>query len=184
MSHATKNFSDANLVGAGSFGKVYMACCSTAPSSPSSAAKARRALGDSADEGAKTIRDLHRNVVTPIGYCQEGGLQMLVFEHQQWQRLQPPVWSRPFAQYDASIDPQVLKTSNALVDENFIAKVSDAGVDRAMEVHFTSGELVDPRLGGSFTSEGMKELVALTLSVPELIGGEKAAQDAAGRRGA
>jgi hypothetical protein len=31
-----------------------------------------------------------------------------------------------------------------------------------MEVHFTSGELVDPRLGGSFTSEGMKELVALT----------------------
>jgi hypothetical protein len=31
-----------------------------------------------------------------------------------------------------------------------------------MEAHFASGELADPRLGGSFTSEGMKELVGLT----------------------
>jgi hypothetical protein len=31
-----------------------------------------------------------------------------------------------------------------------------------MEVHFSSDELIDPRLGGSFTSESMKELVGLT----------------------
>jgi hypothetical protein len=33
-----------------------------------------------------------------------------------------------------------------------------------MESHFSSNnEVTDPRLGGSFTSEGMKELVGLTL---------------------
>lgn len=30
-----------------------------------------------------------------------------------------------------------------------------------MEARFSSNELVDPRLGGSFTSEGMAEVVAL-----------------------
>lgn len=119
------------------------------------------------------------------------------------------------------------KTNNVLVDENFIAKVADAGLVRLlrgsdeagpshgfsssvyqdpevqsvaqfsessdvysfgvfllelitgreaaslmppesreylahwMEAHFSSNELIDPRLGGSFTSEGMKELVGL-----------------------
>lgn len=32
-----------------------------------------------------------------------------------------------------------------------------------MEAHFSSDELVDQRLGSSFTSEGMKELIHLTL---------------------
>jgi hypothetical protein len=31
-----------------------------------------------------------------------------------------------------------------------------------MEAHFASGVLADPRLGGSFTSKGMKDLVGLT----------------------
>ncbi|TVU34688.1 hypothetical protein EJB05_16533, partial [Eragrostis curvula] len=94
------------------------------------------------------------------------------------QSLAPPLIHRDF------------KTSNVLVDENFIAKVSDAGIDRllrgfedagpsqqsngssayqdpeqelllSMEAHFASNELVDPRLGGSYTSEGMTELVGL-----------------------
>ena len=30
-----------------------------------------------------------------------------------------------------------------------------------MEAHFTLNEQIDPRLGGSFTSEGMTELVSL-----------------------
>ena len=30
-----------------------------------------------------------------------------------------------------------------------------------MEAHFSSNELIDPRLGGSFTSEGLTELVGL-----------------------
>jgi hypothetical protein len=30
-----------------------------------------------------------------------------------------------------------------------------------MEAHFSSNELIDPRLAGNFTAEGMKELVGL-----------------------
>jgi hypothetical protein len=33
--------------------------------------------------------------------------------------------------------------------------------DQKMEAHFSSNELIDPRLAGNFTAEGMKELVGL-----------------------
>lgn len=253
MSHATKNFSDANLVGAaGSFGKVYMGLLLDGTVV---AIKRRQAppRQDFVDEVRKQSEIWHRNVVTLIGYCQEGGLQMLVFEYlpngsvcghlydsgkesmtrlEFKQRLSIAIGAAKGLDHLHSMTPPLIhkgfKTSNVLVDENFIAKVSDAGVDRLlrgledadkanglhtsvyqdpevhslaqlsasndvysfgvfllelitgrqaaglvgpestdslphwMEVHFTSGELVDPRLGGSFTSEGMKELVALT----------------------
>ncbi|XP_051228023.1 probable serine/threonine-protein kinase PBL22 [Lolium perenne] len=253
MSHATKNFSDANLVGAaGSFGKVYMGLLldGTVVAIKRREAPPRQ---DFVDEVRKQSEIWHRNVVTLIGYCQEGGLQMLVFEYlpngsvcghlydsgkesmtrlEFKQRLSIAIGAAKGLDHLHSMTPPLIhkgfKTSNVLVDENFIAKVSDAGVDRLlrgledadkanglhtsvyqdpevhslaqlsaskdvysfgvfllelitgrqaaglvgpestdslphwMEAHFTSGELVDPRLGGSFTSEGMKELVALT----------------------
>uniref|UniRef100_A0ACD5XCP1 Uncharacterized protein n=1 Tax=Avena sativa TaxID=4498 RepID=A0ACD5XCP1_AVESA len=252
MSHATKGFSDANLVGAGSFGKVYMGLLLDG-----TVVAVKRREGpprqDFVDEVRRQSEIWHRNVVTLIGYCQDGGLQMLVFEYlpngsvcrhlydsgkesmtrlEFKQRLSIAIGAAKGLDHLHSMTPPLIhkgfKTSNVLVDENFIAKVSDAGVDRLlrgledadtangfhtslyqdpevhsmaqlsastdvysfgvfllelitgreaaslvcaestesvahwMEAHFASGDLADPRLGGSFTSEGMKELVGLT----------------------
>ncbi|KAF8762503.1 hypothetical protein HU200_009474 [Digitaria exilis] len=248
LAHATKNFAEANLVGAGSFGMVYKGLLLDG----TVVAVKRRAgapLQDFADEIKRLSEIWHRNVVTLIGYCQEGGLQMLVFEYlpngsvcghlydngkesmtrlEFKQRLSIAIGAAKGLNHLHTLAPPLIhrdfKTSNVLVDENFIAKVSDAGIDRLMrgfegaapsnasvyqdpeahsqaqlsessdvysfgvfllelitgreaaglippeskeslahwmEAHFSSNELIDPRLGGSFTSEGVTELVGL-----------------------
>lgn len=252
LAHATKNFSEANLVGAGSFGLVYegLLLDGTVVAIKQRVGAPRQ---DFVDEVRRLSEIWHRNVVTIIGYCQEGGLQMLVFEYlpngsvcghlydtgkesmtrlEFKQRLSIAIGAAKGLNHLHGLAPPLIhkdfKTSNVLVDENFIAKVADAGIDRLlrgfedagpshrscssvyqdpevhslahlsessdvysfgvfllelitgreaaglicpesresfahwMEAHFTSNELTDPRLGGSFTSEGMKELVGLT----------------------
>ncbi|KAJ1287002.1 hypothetical protein BS78_03G396400 [Paspalum vaginatum] len=249
LAHATNNFAEANLVGAGSFGLVYKGLLLDG-----TVVAVKRRAGAPRQDFADEIRRLseiwHRNVVTLIGYCQEGGLQMLVFEYlpngsvsghlygtgkesmtrlEFKQRLSIAIGAAKGLNHLHSLAPPLIhrdfKTSNVLVDENFIAKVSDAGIDRLrrgfdgaaapsngsvyqdpevhslsqlsessdvysfgvfllelitgrdaaglipteskepfagwMEARFTSAELIDPRLGGSFTSEGMAELVGM-----------------------
>ncbi|CAO2167657.1 unnamed protein product [Urochloa humidicola] len=248
LADATKNFAEANLVGTGSFGLVYKGLLldGTVVAIKRRAAAPRQ---DFADEIKRLSEIWHRNVVTLIGYCQEGGLQMLVLEYlpngsvsshlydtgkesmtrlEFKQRLSIAIGAAKGLNHLHTLAPPLIhrdfKTSNVLVDENFIAKVSDFGIDRLLrgfegaatpngsvyqdpevrslaqlsessdvysfgvfllelitgreaaglippeskesfahwvEAHFSSNELVDPRLGGSFTSEGMAELVGL-----------------------
>ncbi|KAJ1262612.1 hypothetical protein BS78_09G122100 [Paspalum vaginatum] len=248
---ATKNFNDANVVGAGSFGLVYMGLLLDG-----TIVAIKRRVGAARQEFADEVRSLseirHRNIVTLIGYCQEGGLQMLVYEYlpngsvcghlydarkgsgtrlEFKQRLSIAIGAAKGLNHLHSLDAPLIhkdfKTNNVLVDENFIAKVADAGLVRLlrgsddagpshgfssnvyqdpevqsmaqfsessdvysfgvfllelitgreaaslippesreylahwMEARFSSNELIDPRLGGSFTTEGMKELVGL-----------------------
>ncbi|EES04179.1 receptor-like protein kinase ANXUR2 [Sorghum bicolor] len=250
LAHATHNFAEANLVGAGGFGLVYKGLLldGTVVAIKRRAGAPRQ---DFSDEIRRLSEIWHRNVVTLIGYCQDGGLQMLVFEYlpngsvsghlydtgkesmtrlEFKQRLSIAIGAAKGLNHLHSLAPPLIhrdfKTSNVLVDENFIAKVSDAGIDRLlrgfngaatpaanggvfqdpevhslaqlsessdvysfgvfllelitgreaaglippesndsfaqlMEARFSSNELVDPRLGGSFTSEGMAEVVGL-----------------------
>ncbi|KAF8719965.1 hypothetical protein HU200_024733 [Digitaria exilis] len=248
---ATKNFCDTNIVGAGSFGLVYMGLLLDG-----TVVAIKRRVGAARQEFVDEVRGLseirHRNIVTLIGYCQEGGLQMLVYEYlpngsvcghlydngkgstarlEFKRRLSIAIGAAKGLNHlhsrDAPLIHKNFKTHNVLVDENFIAKVADAGLARLlrgsddagpshgfcisvyqdpevqsvaqfsessdvysfgvfllelitgreaaslmppesreylahwMEAHFSSNELIDPRLGGSFTSEGMKELVGL-----------------------
>ncbi|KAF6984454.1 hypothetical protein CFC21_002461 [Triticum aestivum] len=249
LAQATNNFSEANLVGAGSFGLVYKGLLFDG-----SVVAIKRRTGAPRLEFSDEVRRLseicHRNIVTLIGYCQEGGLQMLVFEYSPngnvcshlygkgsmtrlefKQRLAIAIGAAKGLNHLHSLMPPLIhknfKTSNVLVDENFIAKVADAGLFRLLrghedvgsshgfsssvyqdpeahsvaqfsessdvysfgvfllelitgreaaslqppesreslahwlEAHFSSNELIDPRLGGGFTTEGMKEFVGL-----------------------
>uniref|UniRef100_A0A0E0L1S2 non-specific serine/threonine protein kinase n=1 Tax=Oryza punctata TaxID=4537 RepID=A0A0E0L1S2_ORYPU len=252
LSQATKSFSEANLVGLGSFGLVYKGLLLDG-----SVVAIKKRIGAPRQEFAEEVRKLseisHRNIVTLIGYCQEGGLQMLVYEYlpngsvsrhlydtgkssmtrlEFKQRLSIAIGAAKGLNHLHTLVPPLIhkdfKTSNVLVDENFIAKVADAGLVRLLrgyddvgpshgfsssvyqdpevqsvlqfsessdvysfgvfllelitgrdaaclispdsreslaqwiEGHFSSNELIDPRLGANFTSEGMKEFVGLT----------------------
>ncbi|KAJ0052136.1 hypothetical protein Pint_02502 [Pistacia integerrima] len=95
----------------------------------------------------------HRNLVTLLGYCQENNLQFLIYEYvpngsvsvhlygagqvspqklEFKHRLSIALGAAKGLAHLHSLSPRVVhkdfKTANVLVDENFIAKVADAGV--------------------------------------------------------
>ncbi|XP_058737648.1 putative serine/threonine-protein kinase isoform X1 [Vicia villosa] len=152
LSHATKNFTDKNLIGEGKFGEVYKGLLQDGMLV---AIKKRR--GVTSQEFVDEVRYLssiqHRNLVTLIGYCQENNLQFLIYEYvpngsvssHLYGASQQPRERLEFkhrlsiAQGAAkglahlhSLSPRLVhknfKTSNVLVDENFISKVADAGL--------------------------------------------------------
>ncbi|CAJ2672271.1 unnamed protein product [Trifolium pratense] len=152
LSHATKNFSDKNLIGEGKFGEVYKGLLQDGMLV---AIKKRHAA--TSQEFVDEVRYLsaiqHRNLVTLIGYCQENNLQFLIYEYvpngsvssHLYGASQQPREKLEFkhrlsiAQGAAkglahlhSLSPRLVhknfKTSNVLVDENFISKVADAGL--------------------------------------------------------
>ncbi|KAK1316923.1 putative leucine-rich repeat receptor-like protein kinase [Acorus calamus] len=254
LEQATKNFSEHNLIGKGRFGLVYkgMLCDGTIVATKMRPGAPRQ---DFVEEVHYLSGMRHRNLVNLLGYCQEGGLQMLVYEYlpngsvcnhlydngrestkrlEFKQRLSIALGAaKGLCHLHSMVPPLVhkdFKTSNVLVDENFISKVADAGVIRILQrmedafpssqayggnvfqdpvvagpemlsvtsdiysfgvfllelitgrkasclgflesgeslIHWVEGhagaqDLIDQRLGNSFTSGGMKHLVELTL---------------------
>ncbi|KAJ0092265.1 hypothetical protein Patl1_25115 [Pistacia atlantica] len=100
----------------------------------------------------------HRNLVTLLGYCQENGSQILVFEYlpngnmcnhlydtgresstklEFKQRVSIALGAAKGLCHLHSLRPSLLhknfKTANVLVDENFIAKVADVGISTLLE---------------------------------------------------
>lgn len=263
LEQATKNFTEHNLIGNGSFGLVYkgLLCDGTVV-----AVKRRR--GSPKQEFVEEVHFLaeiwHRNLVTLIGYCQEAGLQMLVFEYlpngsicnhlhdtrkgsvtklEFKQRLSVAIGAAKGLSHLHSLIPPLVhrdfKTNNVLVDENFIAKVADAGMVRLLrriedagpsqasaitvyqdpeagefgapsetgdvysfgvfllelvtgqeaehltssesseclahwvKAHLGSDELLDPRMSGSYTSEGMRDFFRLILQCLDVSGRQR-----------
>ncbi|XP_031255816.1 probable leucine-rich repeat receptor-like protein kinase At5g49770 isoform X1 [Pistacia vera] len=152
LSHATKNFSDKNLIGEGKFGEVYkgllqdgmLVAIKKRPGAPSR---------EFIDEVHFLSSIHHRNLVTLLGYCQENNLQFLIYEYvpngsvsvhlygagqvsrqklEFKHRLSIALGAAKGLAHLHSLIPRVVhkdfKTANVLVDENFIAKVADAGV--------------------------------------------------------
>ncbi|XP_042390719.1 wall-associated receptor kinase-like 4 isoform X3 [Zingiber officinale] len=157
LEEATKNFSQSNLVGTGSFGLVYKGLLldGTIVAIKRHAHVPRLAF---VEEVKKLSKIRHRNLVTLIGYCQEGGLQMLVYEYlpngsisqhlyynehhsltnlEFKQRLTVAIGAAKGLTHLHSLAPPLVhknfKTSNILVDENFIAKVADAGILKLLQ---------------------------------------------------
>ncbi|KAJ0976199.1 hypothetical protein J5N97_018164 [Dioscorea zingiberensis] len=270
LEQATKKFDECNLVGHGSFGLVYKGLLSDG-----TVVAIKRRVGSLQQELVKEVNYLsrisHRNLVSLIGYCQEGGFQMLIFEYlpngslsnhlydtgqdskiklEFKQRLSVAIGAAKGLAHLHSLAPPLVhknfKTSNVLVDENFIAKVADAGIVRLVQSiedvgpseashqnifrdpkiedvralseasdvysfgvfllelvtglsaahmnfidsngsliqwvkeHLNSGDLIDQRLAGSLTTEGMTALLRLTLRCLSLTGSRRPKIDAVG----
>ncbi|XP_022751828.1 putative serine/threonine-protein kinase isoform X2 [Durio zibethinus] len=152
LSLATKNFSDRNLIGEGKFGQVYKGLLQDGML----VAIKKRAGAPSQefiDEACYVSSIQHRNLVTLLGYCQENNQQFLIYEYipngsvsihlygtgqmspqklEFKHRLSIAQGAAKGLAHLHSRSPCLFhkdfKTANVLVDENFIAKVADAGL--------------------------------------------------------
>ncbi|KAH9791569.1 protein kinase domain-containing protein [Citrus sinensis] len=126
LSLATKNFSDKNLIGEGKFGEVYKGLLQDGM-----LVAIKKRPGAPTQEFIDEVRFLasiqHRNLVTLLGPSQVSR-QKLEFKH----RLSIALGAAKGLAHLHSLSPRVVhkdfKTANVLVDEDFIAKVADAGL--------------------------------------------------------
>ncbi|XP_015893871.1 nodulation receptor kinase isoform X2 [Ziziphus jujuba] len=152
LSLATKNFSDRSLIGVGKFGEVYKGLLHDGM-----IVAIKKRPGAPSQEFVNEVHYLsairHRNLVTLLGYCQENNLQFLIYEHipngsvsshlygagldsreklEFKSRLTVALGAAKGLAHLHSLSPRLVhkdfKTANVLVDENFIAKVADAGI--------------------------------------------------------
>ncbi|XP_062108584.1 proline-rich receptor-like protein kinase PERK3 isoform X1 [Humulus lupulus] len=207
LEQATKHFNESNLIGYGSFGTVYKGFLHDG----SVVAIKRRAGShrqEFAVEAASFSEIRHRNLVTPLGYCQESGSQMLVFEYlpngsvcnhlydtgkdpptrlEFKQRLSIALGAAKGLCHLHSLRPPMVhksfKTANVLVDENFIAKVADAGVAKLLEKIEEAGPsrlssvnvFQDPEIGTtSEAASQMSDVYSFGVFLLELVTGQEA----------
>ncbi|AQK85142.1 Protein kinase superfamily protein [Zea mays] len=172
----------------------------------------KRRVGAATQVFADEVRLLseirHRNIVTLIGYCQEGGLQMLVYEYlpngsvcghlydnrkgsatrlEFKQRLSIAIGAAKGLNHLHSLDPPLIhkdfKTNNVLVDENFIAKVADAGLVRLIRGSddagpsrgFSNSVYQDPEVQSMTQFSESSDVYSFGVFLLELITGREAA---------
>ncbi|KAK7267267.1 hypothetical protein RIF29_19934 [Crotalaria pallida] len=152
LSLATKNFSRENLIGEGKFGEVYQGLLQDG-TLVAIKKRCRLPSQDFVDEVRYLSSIHHQNLVAVLGYCQENNLQFLVYEYvpngsvsghlygpsQQLNeklgfkhRCSISLGAAKGLAHLHSLRPSLVhtdfKTANVLLDENYFAKVADAGV--------------------------------------------------------
>ncbi|CAH2074681.1 unnamed protein product [Thlaspi arvense] len=155
VAEATDDFSSSALVGRGGYGKVYRGVLSD-----KTVAAIKRADEGSLQGEKEFLNEIellsrlhHRNLVSLIGYCDEEGEQMLVYEFmpngtlRDWlsakgketlsfgMRVRVALGAaRGILYLHTEANPPVfhrdIKASNILLDPNFNAKVADFGLSR------------------------------------------------------
>lgn len=147
---ATNNFDNNNFIGRGGFGKVYKGEITL------SVKRLDRAMGQGDREFLMEIQMLscykHKNLISLIGFCDEGGENILVYEYAKYgsldkyisdsnlsriKRLQISLGAARGLNYlhdDVGPQHRVLhrdiKSSNILLNENWEAKISDFGLSK------------------------------------------------------
>ncbi|KAK4789265.1 hypothetical protein SAY86_020584 [Trapa natans] len=149
---ATKSFDKKNMIGIGKFGEVYKGLLNDGM-----LVAIKKRSGAPTQEFVDEVRFLasiqHRNLVSLLGYCQDYSLQFLIYEYvpngsvsshlygsnqgsgeklEFKHRLSIALGAAKGLSHLHSLSPRLVhkdfKTSNVLVDENFIPKVADAGL--------------------------------------------------------
>ncbi|KAI5020511.1 hypothetical protein ZWY2020_045399 [Hordeum vulgare] len=155
LSDCTNDFSESALIGQGGYGKVYRGVLADGK-----VAAIKRAQ-EGSSQGSKEFfteiellsRLRHRNLVSLLGYCDEGREKMLVYEYMPNLTLryqlsgtagEPLTFpmrlrialgaSRGILYLHTAVDPPIfhrdIKASNILLDSKFVAKVADFGISR------------------------------------------------------
>ncbi|KAJ9537569.1 hypothetical protein OSB04_030302 [Centaurea solstitialis] len=154
---ATENFADNKAIGVGGFGKVYKGeICHSKGKSMAAFKRLDSRLGQGNSEFWKEIvmlsRYTHENLVSLLGYCDEGGEKILVYEYASrgsldrhlsaatltWiQRLKICLGVARALRYlhdpdgtQQRVIHRDIKSANILLDENWNAKVSDLGLSK------------------------------------------------------
>ncbi|TQD95734.1 hypothetical protein C1H46_018678 [Malus baccata] len=155
MKIATQNFDTSMQLGRGGYGKVYKGILSD-----NTAVAIKRAEEGSLQGQKEFLTEIellsrvhHRNLVSLVGYCDEEGEQMLVYEFMPNGTLHDWLWVKAKGSLDFTMrlrialgsakgilylhteaNPPIfhrdIKASNILLDSNLVAKVADFGLSR------------------------------------------------------